>query len=380
MRNVRTLHSDHNTFCVNDHDLTVFIYSFHSNNISGLFSDLVALHTFSSTVLSSKLFHVGTLAHSFFRDNEHIFSLAAHLHSDHNIIVSEVHAPHAHRHSSGRTYICFMESDTLPILSNKKDILLVIRYFYFDKFIVFSEYDRCQTCFSDICIFPDRRFLHKTFFCCHEEVFSFFILIDRYHCRDLFLRHELKQIYDSRAARCPACLRNFISLQAVNSSCICKEHDIVMCSRYKQFTDIIIFQSLHSLDSFSAALLAAEGIHTHPLDISEICHCNYHIFSRDQIFHRNIELIISDMCSSLISVLFRDNEYFLPDHAQKKFFVRKDCFILLDLLHKLCILCFQFFSFQTCQSSQTHINDSLRLRVRKFKPLHQFGFCNLNCL
>ena len=128
---------------------------------------------------------------------------------------------------------------------------------------------------------------------------------------------------------------------------------------HKQFTDIIIFQSLHALDAFASAFLAAEGIHAHPLDVSQVCHGNDYIFSRDQVLHRDIELIIPDVCPSLIPVFFRDNEDFFADHSQEKFLVREDCFILLDFLHKLCVLCFQLFSFQTCQSSQTHVNDRL---------------------
>src|SRR5699024_3389936 len=98
-----------------------------------------------------------------------------------------------------------------------------------------------------------------------------------------------------------------------------EEHDIVMCCCDEQLSYEIVFQSLHALDSFSSALLALECIHTHPLDISEIRHCNNYVFSRDEIFHGNVIFVISDPRSSVISVFFGNNKNLFTYHTEEKF-------------------------------------------------------------
>src|SRR5699024_7144082 len=256
-----------------------------------------------------------------------------------------------------------MESDTLAVLCDKKDILIIICHFYLDQQIILSENDCCKTCLSDIHIIFDRSLLDKTFLCCHEQIFAILIFLDRNCGRDLLFRHKLQKIDDRCSSCSPSRFRYLICLEAVYTSFICKEHDIVMTCSDEKFSYKVIFQSLHTLDAFASAVLALESIHAHSLYISHICDCDHNIFSRDKILHRYIELIISDMCSSVISVFFGNNKDFFFDNTEKEFAVCKDCFVLINFFHELCIFCFKFFSLQACQSSQTHIHDSLSLDI-----------------
>ena len=95
--------------------------------------------------------------------------------------------------------------------------------------------------------------------------------------------------------------------------------------RHQKFLDVIVLYRLHTLDSFAAAVLAAEIVHAHTLDITEFCHCDHGIGHRNQILHGNIIFIISDGCSSVIPVFVSDRKDFFPDHAEQFFLVRKDC-------------------------------------------------------
>ena len=58
--------------------------------------------------------------------------------------------------------------------------------------------------------------------------------------------------------------------------------------RHQKFLDVIVLYRLHTLDSFAAAVLAAEIVHAHTLDITEFCHCDHGIGHRNQILHGNI--------------------------------------------------------------------------------------------
>ena len=132
---------------------------------------------------------------------------------------------------------------------------------------------------------------------------------------------------------------------------------------HEQLFYIVFIQSLHTLDTLSATVLALEGIVAHSLNVSHLCHGDHHIFSRNQILCGNVVFIKSDGCSSVISVFFRNHKDFFLDDTKQKLSVCKDCLIFCNLLLKLCILCFQLLSFQTSQSSQTHIYDCLGLRI-----------------
>ena len=129
---------------------------------------------------------------------------------------------------------------------------------------------------------------------------------------------------------------------------------------HQQFIDIIVLDSLHTLDTLAATILALESIVAHSLNVSHLGHGDH---SRDQILCRNVVFIKSDGCSSVISVFFRDHKDFFLNYAKQKLSVCEDRLVLCDLLLKLCILCFQLLSFQTGQSSQTHIHDSLGLCI-----------------
>ena len=256
-----------------------------------------------------------------------------------------------------------METDTLSVLGYKNNISFVVCDLNLDQFIILAECNCGKSCLSYICVIQDRGLLHKTFLGCHEQIISFFEFLDRNHGSDLLIRLKLKDVDDRCTTGSSSCFRNLISLQAITASGIGKEHNVLVCIGHEQLFYIVFIQSLHTLDTLSATVLALEGIITHSLNVSHLCHGDHHIFSRNQILCGNVVFIKSDGCSSVISVFFRNHKDFFLDDTKQKLSVCKDCLIFCNLLLKLCILCFQLLSFQTGQSSQTHIHDSLGLCI-----------------
>ena len=175
-------------------------------------------------------------------------------------MICQIHSSDAHRSTSGRSYILLAETNTLSIFCSKKNIPVIIRIFYFYQFIIFPKCNGCKPCLSYIGIFFQRRFLYKSFSGCHKQIFSIPVFINRNNCCNFFLRHNLKKIDDRCSSGCPSGLRNLISFQSVYTSCICKEHNVVMCICHEQFFYIIRINCLHSFDSFSAPVLSFKGI------------------------------------------------------------------------------------------------------------------------
>ena len=133
------------------------------------------------------------------------------LHTDDLIPVRQIHADHAHRSPSGRSYICFLETDTHSMLCDKENICIPGSCLHFNQLIIIPQIDSRQPIFSDIAKFHDWGFFHNTSLCNHEEVFIFLIVLNRYHGRNLFTRIQLQNIDDRNTSRCAPSLRYFIS-------------------------------------------------------------------------------------------------------------------------------------------------------------------------
>ena len=150
-----------------------------------------------------------------------------------------------------------------------------------------------------------------------------------------------------------------------------------MGAGHKHLRDVIIFQRLHSPDALSSPVLALEGILRHPFDISQLRHGDHNILTRNQILCGKVEIIAVDHCPAVITVFIGNLQKFRADHSEKKVFISKYRLQLFDSLDQLRILFLQLFSFQTGQSTQTHIYDCLRLCIRKTKAFHQSFFRQL---
>ena len=74
-------------------------------------------------------------------------------------------------------------------------------------------------------------------------------------------------------------------------------------SCHKQLLDIIVIDRLHTFDTtdrHDAALRKLSARHT--FDITKFCHGNDCICHRDQIFHGDVILIVSDGSTSVITI------------------------------------------------------------------------------
>ena len=88
-----------------------------------------------------------------------------------------------------------------------------------------------------------------------------------------------------------------------------------MRGRHQQIFDIILINSLHSLNTTTTAILCLEIIYGHTLDITKAGHSDDSILSRNQILHRNIQFIITDLTASVIAVFFSNSTHFCLDNT-----------------------------------------------------------------
>ena len=88
-----------------------------------------------------------------------------------------------------------------------------------------------------------------------------------------------------------------------------------MCGRHQQIFDIILINSLHSLNTTTTAVLCLEIIYSHTFDITKTGHSDDSILPRDQILHGDIQFIITDLTASVIAVFFGNSTHFCLDNT-----------------------------------------------------------------
>ena len=196
------------------------------------------------------------------------------------------------------------------------------------------------------------------------------------HRCDALIPVKLKEIDKGSTSGDPGCLRYLIALESVYTASARKEHNIVMSIGHHQFDDDILIKLCHALDTTAAAVLAAEVIHGHALDITHLSQGNNRIFALDQVLVKDLLIIDTNAGSSVIAVFITDHRDFIPDDTEKYLFIGQDSLEFADPFHQLVIFILQLFSFQTGQRTQTHINNGLGLRFRQAKGFHQPGLGN----
>ena len=113
--------------------------AFDPYDITGLFGDLIAFHTFSATVLYGEFAHGGTFTHTFFRYNQKVIPLGAQLHADYLIPgIAEVDADRTPMDARPvASYVRLLEADTLAVFGYQDEYpSCCLVEFYLDELIV----------------------------------------------------------------------------------------------------------------------------------------------------------------------------------------------------------------------------------------------------
>ena len=150
-----------------------------------------------------------------------------------------------------------------------------------------------------------------------------------------------------------------------------------ICKEY--FIYYIVVDGVHSLDTLAASVLYLEGILWHSLDISELCHGDNYLFSLDKLFICYIIRVSCDRCSSLITVLVSYRCKLSLDDSEKLVLICKYLLVLSYLCNKFIVLVLDLLSLQTCQSTESHVNDCSGLCLGKSKSFDQLclGLSNI---
>ena len=343
-----------------------------ADQFSSPLRDMITLESLAAAVLRPEFLHGSPLAHAVFSGKEEIIPLCVDLHADYFVIFIQINGFDTGCRAPHGAGIRLMEADAHSLRCHQEDIVVGVGLLDIDELVVLPEINGDDPYIADIVKGAQGSLFDDPPAGRHEQVVFVLILIhDRNDGRDLFLRQEIEEVYDRRSSGHPAGLRDLVGLEAVGASEVGEEHDGVMGPGHEQVGDIIVVQSLHALDTAAAPALHAEIVLRHALDVTQGCPGNDDIFVLDQVLHLEVLRIRLDTAAAFVPVLVRDNIDLIFDHGKEFFGVGEDLFELFDPLQEILVFLLQLLSFQTCQSSQAHIHNSLGLDVVQTKPLGQ---------
>ena len=311
------------------------------------------------------------------RHNQQIISLGVELHAHHLIVIHEIDSSHSHGYSSRHPHIRLLKANALAEFCNQNNIFGIIGKFHLDELVVIPQDNGCQAGLPYILIVCNGRFFHNSLFGRHKQEMVFLIFLNGDHRGNFFSRLQMQQVDNGGSPGCPAGFRNLIDFKPVHLSRVGKEHEIMMGSGHQQLFNVIILNGLHSLDSLASTALAAEIVHGHSLDVSQLGHSNDHVLPGDQILHGKVKFIVSDGSSSVIPVFVGNCQNLFSDDSQQSLPVRQDLPVFLDPDLQFMELGFQLGPFQTCESPQTHIHNGLSLGIGKSEFPDEIFFCLL---
>ena len=332
------------------------------------------LQTLTTSVLQVELFHSCLFAEAFFCYIQNL-TVGVNLQCGNHIIpIVQSNCLHACCRSAHRSCVLFIELDTHTFSGGNEDLIIFFNGHDRDQVVVFSEVQGNQTALSDICKTGHICFLDDALFGDHGQIFFFAEFLHRNGSHDFFIRTDFQEVHDSDTTGSSACFGNFITLDTVNLTFICKEQQRIMGGSKEEVFYVVFFPCLHTDDPSAAAVLALISIQRGTFHIVQIGQSEYAGFFIDEVFHIDLTGILDQFCSSVVSVFFTDGYNFIFDDTQHQFSVRQDHFVVSDLLLQFCIFRIDLFFFQTLQSSQLHFQNGLCLHIGQTETFHQSFF------
>ena len=172
----------------------------------------------------------------------------------------------------------------------------------------------------------------------------------------------------------PPGLGNLIALEPVHSAFVSKEKDMVVGGSDEQGLHKVLLPRAQPHDPLAAALLASVGIGWLAFDIAEMGEGDNGFLFLNQVFQVDVIHRRHKLCTALVPKFFLNLEQLIFDDAAQQLLIRQYLLIVSHIFHQFVVFFFDLFTLDAGQTSQTHIQNRLRLQVAQSDLLHQVLF------
>ena len=266
------------------------------------------------------------------------------------------------------------EADCHALAAAQQNFVVAAGQIHANQLVAFLQIDGNQTVLAQVRELAVRRFLNHPVARRHDKVVFARRARHRHHARHLFIRRNLDEVDNRRAARGASSFRNLVALDHVHAPHVGEEHDFVVRGNDAHLHGEVLFLRCHAGHAASAAVLRAVDGFRRALDVALPRQRDDHVLLLNQVFHVDFAVDGGQLRAARVSKFIADGADFGLDNLHQQVFVRQNRLEAGDFLLQIVVFLLEAVAFQTGQARQTHVQNRLRLLVGEVEPLHQGRF------
>ena len=162
-----------------------------------------------------------------------------------------------------------------------------------------------------------------------------------------------------------------MNFQLIDHAVVSEDHQVRMRRGDEQVLDKIAILRSRTETTFSPATLARISRDRRTLDVTTVRDSDRHVFIGDEIFDRELNAFVDNLCAALVTKIFLNFFELFRDHATERTLVAENLFQLRDVFDHLLVLVDDLLTLKCRYSSQLQIENRLRLNFRKGETFHR---------
>ena len=265
-----------------------------------------------------------------------------------------------------------MEADSHTLRGGDQNMIVAFRADHIDQLIIFVQRNGADTGFPVGAQRNKGNTLNRTLLGHHHQIFMLMEFSGDHHSRDGLLRQQRQNVDHSRTAGSSSGLGDLIALPMVDTAHIGEEQNVVMGRCHIEALNKVLFLQILSIDTTAATALGAVSVYGHTLYIALVGNGKDTSLFLNEIFNVDFILHILDLSLAVITKLIPDRDQFFTEDTLQLFGVCQQFLVVANPLLKFIKFCLEFFTIQTLERFQTHIQNSLSLNIIQTKPLAEF--------
>ena len=180
---------------------------------------------------------------------------------------------------------------------------------------------------------------------------------------------------DSTTLRGLVALRNVIAMEPVATSQTSEdEHRLVHRGRIDELGEVLL-TGVSSLGAYSTASLLTELLQRRTLDITEMTDRDDHRIVRIEVLGIELMLVGDDLCAALVTIFLLHLKEVVLHHFLAKFGIVENLLQISDALLQLVVFSMEVIETKLRELRQTHVYDSLRLKLIQVETFLQVALC-----
>src|SRR5262252_3636795 len=354
-----------------DQHFAVFGDRHDGDHLAVLLGGLNVDHAFAAARLHAVFRERRLLAEAVAGDAQHLLVAFHGDDADHVIVVAQRDAAHATGLAPHVAHLLLVEADGHAFVCGQEDLLRAVSQFHSHQFVAFVNAHRNDAVLPDVAEFGKLRLLDHALAGDHHGILAFGELANRDHARDLLARRQADQVDDGLAFARRRGVGDFVDFQFIDLPLVGEDHQVAVGRGDEDVRDDVLRPRAHAPAPGPPAPLRFIHRQRRALDVTRMCQRDHHVLVGYQVFERQLDAALDDLCAPFVGVLLLNRAQFLDDHVPQNSLVSEDLFQLRDQLDHLFVLVDDLLPFEGREAAELHIEYRLRLNLRELELVDQ---------